>query len=228
MKIALILLTLNEHDCLKVILPRVLSNKATFDVIYAIDGGSTDGTIELYQQYEIPVIAQSKKGRGAAFHIARDTIDADAFIFFSPDGNEDPNDLCQFRPLLEDKNDIVIASRMMHGAKNEEDESIFKWRKWVNRTFNYAIHILFNRSNYFVTDSINGYRAITRTALKQLALTANDYTIEFQMTIRAFKNRLSIAEFPTHEHPRISGETKAPSFKTGVRFMKRLWTETFC
>lgn len=228
MKIALILLTLNEYDCLKVILPRVLSNKIAFDIVYAIDGGSTDGTIALYQEYNIPVIAQSKKGRGAAFHIARDTIDADAFIFFSPDGNEDPNDLVRFRPQLENGNDIVIASRMMQGAINEEDDAIFKWRKWINRTFNYAIHILFNRSDYFVTDSINGYRAITKKALNQLALTANDYTIEFQMTIRAFKNKLRITEFPTHEHPRISGETKAPSFKTGVRFMKRLWTETFC
>lgn len=231
MKITLILLTLNEYACLKKILPRILAlkenNPTLFDEIFAIDGGSTDGTIAYYQENNIPVLAQSQRGRGSAFHIARDEVDTDAFIFFSPDGNEDPEDLHHFREYLQAGNDIVIASRMMRGAKNEEDDSIFKWRKWVNNIFNYIINLFFNRSGYFVTDSINGYRAVTKHALKKMALTANDYTIEFQMTIRAFKLNLKIVEFPTCEYQRISGKTKASSIHTGLRFLKRLYFETF-
>lgn len=227
MKIALIILTLNEYDCLTKILPRVLESKhrAAFDAIYAIDGGSTDGTVEYYQQKNIPVVAQSRRGRGAAFHLALEKIDADAYLFFSPDGNEDPNDLLKFRTHLENGADIVIASRMMVGAKNEEDDSLFKFRKWVNNAFNFLVNLFFNRSGKYITDSINGYRAITKTAMQTLSLDALDYTIEFQMTIRAFKHKLKIIEFPTYEHPRISGKTKAPSFSTGLRFINCLWKE---
>src|SRR3990167_11347093 len=227
MKIALIILTLNEYECLKKILPFVLEsrNLHSFDVIYAIDGGSTDGTVEYYQQHNIPIVAQSYRGRGAAFHLALEKIDTDGYIFFSPDGNEDPADLIKFRYYLENGADIIIASRMMQGAKNEEDDSIFKFRKWVNNAFNLMINIFFNRSGKYVTDSINGYRAITKSAMQKLSLDAMDYTIEFQMTIRAFKHKLNIVEFATCEFPRISGETKAPSFSTGLRFIKCLWKE---
>lgn len=229
MKIALIILTLNEYDCLTKIFPRVVEpqNQTAFDGIYAIDGGSTDGTIEYYQRHAIPIVAQSRRGRGAAFHLALEKIDADAYIFFSPDGNEDPNDLLKFRFYLEKGADIVIASRMMKGAKNEEDDSFFKFRKWVNNAFNLLVNIFFRRSGKYVTDSINGYRAITKSAMQKLTLDAMDYTIEFQMTIRAFKQKLNIVEFPTCEFPRVSGETKAPSFSTGIRFIKCLFREVF-
>ena len=227
MKIALIILTLNEYDCLKVIFPRLLDPKihGAFDAMYAIDGGSTDGTIAYYQQQNIPVIAQSRRGRGDAFHLALEKIDADAYIFFSPDGNEDPDDLLKFRHYLDNHADIVIASRMMKGAVNEEDHSLFRPRKWVNNIFNFLVNLFFRRSGKYITDSINGYRAITKRAMEKLSLDALDYTIEFQMTIRAFKQKLNIVEFPTHEFQRISGETKAPSFKTGLRFIQCLCKE---
>jgi len=42
-------------------------------------------------------------------------------LFFSPDGNENPADIPKFKPLLEQGNDIVIATRMTKTAHNEED-----------------------------------------------------------------------------------------------------------
>ena len=55
-----------------------------------IDGGSTDGTKEFLESKGLQVIHQEGlgKGRGSAFHLAISKISADAYIFFSPDGNE--------------------------------------------------------------------------------------------------------------------------------------------
>lgn len=195
--------------------------------MYAIDGGSTDGTVEFFKENGIPVIAQSKRGRGEAFHQAFREIDADAFIFFSPDGNEDEKDLPKFRQILNQGADLVIASRMMKGSFNEEDIHVFKWRKWANNAFNILANFAFRKTGKFVTDSINGYRAITKNAARTLALDAMDYTIEYQMTMRAFKHKLNITEFPTHEGQRIAGDTGAPSFQTGIRFIKRFFRELF-
>lgn len=225
-KIALCILTRNEIDCVKIIQPLVeQQDPNSYDEIYLIDGGSTDGTIEFYQKKGIPVLAQSQRGRGKAFQVAIAEIDADAYIFFSPDGNEDPKDLPRFRPELEKGADIVIASRMMKGAVNEEDHFIFKPRKWVNNAFNILANVFFRRSGSFVTDSINGYRAITREAGKKLFLSADDHTIEYQMTIRGFKHHMNIVEFPTIEGQRVAGESGVPSFKTGLRFIGRFFSE---
>lgn len=227
MQILLCLLTRNERECLEVVFPQIPQPGADagYDRIVAIDGGSTDGTIEFYERHGIPVIAQSRRGRGDAFQLAFASERADAYIFFSPDGNEDPKDLRRFQPLLEAGADVVIASRMMKGAVNEEDRQLFRWRKWANNAFNLLANTLFRGPSPYVSDSINGFRAVSRRAAEALQLDALDYTIEYQMTIRALKRGLKIAEFPTVEGQRIAGDSGAPSVPTGIRFLKRLYRE---
>ena len=88
-------------------------------------------------------------------------------------------------------------------------------------------NLAFRRSGKYITDSINGYRAITKDAAQSLKLDAIDYTIEYQMTMRAFKKRLSIVEFPTIEGKRLFGETQAKSIPTGLKFLKCYFRELF-
>lgn len=227
MKVALCILTLNEIDCLKIVFPMLppAGESSGFDSIYAIDGGSTDGTLEFFNQNGIKVIGQSRRGRGEAFKMAFELIKADAFIFFSPDGNEDIKDLPRFKRELSAGYELVIASRMMTGSYNEEDISWWRPRKWANLAFNYFANLFFNKSGRYVTDSINGYRAITKKAAKKLNLSASDYTIEYQMTIKALKFGLKIAEFPTLEGQRVAGASGILSLPAGLRFIRRLFSE---
>ena len=228
MKIALCILTLNERECLEKIFPLIpaVSETSGLSCIYAIDGGSTDGTVEFYRERNVPCIVQKESfGRGGAMRTAVSQIKADAYLFFSPDGNEDPKDFPVFRKHLEEKADLVIASRMIKGARNEEDDHFFRPRKWANIAFNLLANIFFRKHGPYIYDTINGYRAVTRQAFNSMNLTASDYTIEYQMTIRAFKHKMKIKEFPTHEGNRVAGATKAPSIPTGLRFIKRFISE---
>lgn len=227
MKVTLCLLTRNELECLKVIFPQIPkpSPEQGYDEIVAIDGGSTDGTVEFFKTNGIEVIGQSRRGRGDAFLQAFEKVNSDAYLFFSPDGNEAIEDLKKFKPVLENGADLVIASRMMKGAVNEEDHQIFKWRKWANNAFNLLANLFFKKQGPYITDSINGYRAITRSAAQKIQLDALDYTIEYQMTMRSLNAGLKIVEFPTIEGQRVAGDTGAPSIPTGIKFIKRFFYE---
>jgi len=222
MKISLVFLTLNEIVGLRALFDQIPLDAT--DECFAIDGGSTDGTLLFFKDHNIPVYVQDVKGRGEAFRLAFKKAKGDALIFFSPDGNEDPQDIWKFRPLLEQNNDMVIATRMVKGAHNEEDELIFKPRKWANNAFTFFANISWNKGPY-LTDTINGFRAITKNAWKELSLDGHGYTIEYQSSIRAFKKGLRIAEFPTYERDRVDQEEGSPSINTGIAFVKLLISE---
>jgi glycosyltransferase involved in cell wall biosynthesis len=222
MKISLVILTRNEIVGLKEVFHKIPLHLV--DEYFAVDGGSIDGTLEFFQQMGVPVVLQQKLGRGEAFRLAFERASGDALIFFSPDGNEDPLDIPKFAPILQSGADLVIGTRMIPGAHNEEDELLFPFRKWANQTFTRIANLVWNRGDY-ITDTINGYRAIRRSAWNQLCPDGSGYTIEYQSSIRAFKLHLKIREFPTHEGSRIDGREGSPSMKTGWEFLKLFFYE---
>jgi hypothetical protein len=226
MKITLLIIARNEILNIKLIHDKIslicIDNSIDF---FYIDGNSTDGSIEFFIENNIKYKQQIYNGRGGAIRSGFELIKSDAYIIFSPDGNENILDLPKFIARLNNGADLVIASRMMEGAHNEEDGSFFRPRKWANNFFNMIANLRFNRGTY-VTDSINGYRAITKQALNFIKLDANDYTIEYQMTMRSMGCNLRIEEFRTHEGERKFGVTGAPSITTGIAFIKRFIIES--
>ena len=191
---------------------------------FIMDGGSTDGSIEFYKKNNIRFFKQKRKGRGAAIIEAFKITKSDALIFFSPDGNENILDVKKIIKYLKEENDLVIASRMIKGARNEEDDKFFKFRKWANNIFNFLANLFFNNNNY-ITDSINGFRGLKKDKFKKLKCDENFYAIEFQMTIRSMKIGYKIKEFATIESDRIAGVSQAPSIPTGLTFIRALLKE---
>jgi glycosyltransferase involved in cell wall biosynthesis len=221
---SLIVLTFNEIDGVRAMLPRLTADYA--DEVLVVDGGSTDGTIEYCRAMGLRVVGQERPGRGEACRVGASHTRGDALVFFSPDGNEDPADIPRLFDALEADGDVAIASRFLPGARNEEDDVALPLRKWTNQAFSLAANAIWNRRAR-VTDTINGFRGIHRAAFDTLALRSMGYTIEFEMTIRAMKRRMRIVEIPTREGKRVGGRTKAPSFRTGIVFLRFLVLELF-
>lgn len=224
MKSTLVILTLNEIEGVQ-----ALYNEIPFsaiDEILVVDGGSVDGTIDYFRERGIKVIIQGQRGRGEAFRVARKEAKGDILVFFSPDGNEDPYDIPRLIDKIKEGYDLAIASRFMKGAHNEEDEVLLPWRAWANRIFTLLANILWNKGK-FISDTINGLRAVTKEAFDKMKIDAPGFVIEYQLSIRAMKLNLKIAEIPTYESIRIAGESNAKSIPTGFLFVKFLLRELF-
>jgi glycosyltransferase involved in cell wall biosynthesis len=224
MSVTLVILTLNEIDGVTQVVPKLPSY--ALDEILVVDGGSTDGTLQFFESRGIRVIRQERRGRGEAFRLATQHARNDRLVFFSPDGNEDPDDIPHLIDGLVDGYDMVIASRFMTGARSEDDDKfLFASRRWGNLMFTWLANVLCGRGQR-ITDTINGYRAITRTAFQRLAPDAQGYAIEFQMSIRALQLGLRVLEIPTQESPRIGrGVSKLNAIPVGLTFLRVLARE---
>ena len=91
--------------------------------------------------------------------------------------------------------------------------------------YGFFSNFFFNKKNQYITDSINGYRAIRADTFKKLNCDEAGYAIEYQMTIRALKADIKIKEFPTIENNRIAGISQAPSISAGFIFIRCLLKE---
>jgi glycosyltransferase involved in cell wall biosynthesis len=223
MRISLCLLVWNELEGCKLDVPRL--PRDAFDEIYAVDGGSTDGTVAYLEQQGVPVHRQPKRGLNAAYVHANDVSTCDAVVVFFPKGSTPPEDLRRFRPLLEAGNALVVASRQIAGSRNEEDVAWFRPRKWMVRGLAIVAAALWRREGYWVRDVLHGLKGFSRAAFHQMHVLDHGLSIDIEMVARVYKLRLRRTEFPTTESPRPHGATHFRMWPTGKRLLAYLWFE---
>ena len=193
--ITLVLLSYNEKNNLNKLIPQIPVD--IFQDVFAIDAGSSDGTLEIYKNNNIRYFVQVQKGRGNAFLMAESMVKTDGVIFFSTDGNENPADLPVMYEYLSEGYDMVVAGRyLMKGSKTDNSDDPFLFRKFAGIAGGKIISFIWGSP---IIDSINGFRGFKMEALKKLKLDASGHEIELQSTIRTAKLNMKVLEFPTLE-----------------------------
>ncbi len=224
-KVSLIVLVWNEIEALPKIWDSIPFGLA--DEVFFMDPGSNDGTVEFIKNKGFPVYIQKKTGRGNAFVEGMNIAKFENLIFFSGDGNENPEDIPRIISYLKEGYDMVIAGRhILPGAKSDNSDDFLLLRKYVPVLFGLFINLVWKTH---VKDPVNGFRGFKKASMKRMMLDAPKHEIELQSTIRAGKLKMKIKEFPTVELLRAGGKRKptAGSFTLGFLFiyyiLREIW-----
>jgi glycosyltransferase involved in cell wall biosynthesis len=223
MTVSLCLLVWNELEGCKIDVPHLPRDQ--FEEIYAIDGGSTDGTSEYLEAMGIPVYGQTKRGLNAAYHAAYERSHCDALVVFFPKGTTPPEDVLKFRPLFEAGCALVVASRNIRGARNEEDGSWFKPRKWSVLSLALLTAAIWRREGRLIRDILHGFKGFTREGFARMNPSDQGLSIDLELAVRSYRLRLKRAEFPTREVVRAHGQTRFKAIPTGKKLLGFLWAE---
>jgi len=225
MTITLCLLTWNEIDGCKHDIPQI--KRSQFDDIFAIDGGSVDGTVEYLKHEKIKVIKQNKKGLNAAHIQAVESCKTDAIIFFHPKGTISVANTLKFRKFFDSGYELVIGSRIIKGSQNEEDESLFKPRKWLTILLAITASIVWKRDDNTVWDVLHGFRGITIKAFGKFNPPTSGLTIDIAGVVQSYKKDIKRIEFPVKERSRTNGSTHFKAIPTGLEILRYLIKQLF-
>lgn len=231
MTVALLILTLNEVEGMKIVMPQV--NHTIFDEILVVDGGSNDGTIQyaLDQGYQVHI--QERKGLRHAYNEGVNLLESDYIIPFSPDGNSLPSKLDELVLLADGVSDMVTCSRYLPPARSYDDNLA---TTVGNQFFTSVINYL-HCGKY--TDSLVMYRLIKRSVFFDLGL-FNDAPYRYPelflrttlclmplLSIRAARKGIVFSEIPGDEPCRIGGEKKLKTVRWGLGYLYQVVLEYF-
>lgn len=219
LKLSVVIPTWNEAGNIG----HVLSQLARFDDIVIVDGMSEDGTVELARAIrpDVRVVERKPRGKGDALRAGFEAATGDIIVMMDADGSMDPREVEVFVSMINIGFDLVKGSRLAVGG-GSHDLTFIRWAG--NRALCSMANHLFHTA---WTDLCYGYLAFRRDCLPRLALTADGFEIESQILANAALAGLRVAEVPSIELPRLSGESHLSARRDGVRVVRAMLAARF-
>lgn len=205
--------TYNERENIARIIPAVLGQHPSIEVLI-VDDGSPDGTGDIAdsiagQNPRVHALHRAGKlGLGTAYVTGfRWALERDFELIFEMDADfsHSPDSIPAFLAAIENA-DLVLGSRYQNGQIN-----VVNWP--ISRLFlSYAANIYARRvTGLRVFDATGGFKCFRRKVLEAINLgdvKSNGYAFQIEMTFRAWKKGFRILEIPIVFVDRTEGSSK--------------------
>jgi glycosyltransferase involved in cell wall biosynthesis len=201
----------------------VLRQLSRFDDIVLVDAFSEDGTVEAARRLrpDLTLVQRRPRGKGDALRAGFAAAKGDVIVIMDADGSMDVREIDVFMSMIAVGFDLVKGSRRAVGGGSHDLTVI---RSLGNKALCKLANALFH-TNW--TDLCYGYLAFRRECLPQLALTADGFEIESQILAHAALAGLRIAEIPSIEMPRLTGESHLNARRDGTRILHAMLAARF-
>lgn len=205
-RIAVIIPALDEEAAIGLVIGAIPPG---VDDVIVVDNGSRDRTAEVARQAGARVVEEPRRGYGQACLAGIAAAGpADILVFLDGDGSDYPEQLnAVVGPILAGEADLVIGSRSL----GRRAPGAHPWHAVLGTRLSVG---LMNLSIGTRATDLGPFRAITASALRQLAMRDRNYGWTVEMQVRAQRAGLRVVEVPVDYRPRI-GKSKVSGTVVG-------------
>ena len=171
-----------------------------------VDNGSSDGSAEIAAELGATVVAEPRRGFGAACYAGLHAAESDLVCFMDCDGSLDPRELAAVAdPVAGGQADLVLGARVAHRGAWPAHARL------ANRALSYELR---RRGGVRLTD-LGPMRAAAREPLIGLGIRDRRFGWPLEMVLRAVGAGWEVAEIPVAYRPRV-GRSKVTGTVRGT------------
>jgi glycosyltransferase involved in cell wall biosynthesis len=186
--------------------------------IVVADNASTDETGSVAAAAGARVIREPRRGKGLAIQRLFADVEADCYLMVDGDATYDPSSARHMLALVLDHGtDMVNAVRVSKGG--EAEAAYRRGHRLGNRILTWIFRQLFN---LYLTDTLSGYRALSRRFVKSFPSRMTGFEVEAELNAHAATVGAVVEEVQSYYSARPPGsDSKLSTYRDGFRIMRR-------
>ncbi|KUO82352.1 MAG: glycosyl transferase [Vulcanisaeta sp. JCHS_4] len=201
--VTVVIPTLNEAEAIGRVIEEVLGVGVPRDSILIVDGGSTDGTVEIASKYGVRVIRQRGRGKADAIKTALDYVDTEYMLVMDGDYTYPAKHIPELlrHARLRNSDEVIGVRSMVHGSQG----LLYRFGNLLlTRVFN----IIFGANLH---DVLSGMYLVRVESLRDAVMEMGGFGVETEIAAHMVSTGKLVTEVPIEYRRRLGRK------KLGVR-----------
>jgi glycosyltransferase involved in cell wall biosynthesis len=207
--VTVVIPTLNESGNIAKVISTVEKELRYPYEIIIVDGGSSDGTLDIVKMRNCKLIIETRRGYGLALRLGMKQAKGNIIVMVDGDGTYELKHINILLDRLINKDaELCLATRMY-----DPNKAMGMMNFVGNKVITFCFNMLYKQN---LSDSQSGYRAISKKAINEVEFKEDDMAYATEMLVKFSQKKFKMVEIPTIYKERKYGKPKLRRFKSGI------------
>jgi glycosyltransferase involved in cell wall biosynthesis len=218
--VSIVIPTFNEEIGIREVLLSIPYRELGEPEVLVVDGGSSDGTIQIAESLGAKVIISREKGYGKAVLEGLNYAKGDYIVVIDGDGVYDSREIPELLRIMESQNaDVVSGSRYLGVTK---PGSISSLHLIGDRLLAFFANVLLNTQ---YTDLYSGFRVVRKDFVWKIKDRITE-PLQYSLILSTHECNGKIVEAPITFYPRL-GKSKMSTVRDGFRILRLILSQSW-